>query len=66
MEVTIRQEITYHILIVDHKEITYHIQIVDDKGSEQAGSKCKLESCPYCTKTCPHWTCFGKTIPKMG
>ena len=27
---------------------------------------CKLESCPYWTKTCPHWTCFGTNYPKNG
>ena len=27
-------------------------------------SKCKLESCPYWTKTCPHWTYFGSKYPK--
>ena len=29
-------------------------------------SKCKLKTCPYCTKTCPHWTCFGTNYPKNG
>ena len=29
-------------------------------------SKCKLKTCPYCTKTCPHWTCFGSNYLKNG
>ena len=29
-------------------------------------SKCKLKTCPYCTKTCPHWTCFGSNYPING
>ena len=28
--------------------------------------KCKLETCLYWTKTCPHWTCFGTSYPKNG
>ena len=29
-------------------------------------SKCKLERCPYWTKPCSHWTCFGTNYPKNG
>ena len=29
-------------------------------------SKCKLKTCPHCTKTCPHWTCFGSNYPING
>ena len=29
-------------------------------------SKCKVETCPYCTKTCPMWTYFGSNYPKNG
>ena len=31
-----------------------------------SNSKCKLKTCPYCTKTCPHWTCFGSNYLKNG
>ena len=34
--------------------------------SKEFCSKCKLESCPYWTKTCPHWTYFGSNYPKNG
>ena len=32
----------------------------------KTASKCKLKTCPYCTKTCPHWTCFGSNYLKNG
>ena len=36
------------------------------KGFNGDNSKCKLKTCPYCTKTCPHWTCFGSNYLKNG
>ena len=35
-------------------------------GKKLINSKCKLKTCPYCTKTCPHWTCFGSNYPING
>ena len=45
-----------------------HWQIVGNSGAPELWdfiySKCKLESCPFWTKTCSLWTCFGKKYPK--
>ena len=42
-------------------------QLISQKGTFLITiSKCKLKTCPYCTKTCPHWTCFGTNYPKNG
>ena len=36
--------------------LSYYGKIRKMYNSEQVDSKCKLKTCPYWTKTYPHWT----------
>ena len=65
------QETTHEKLLLETRVISCSFPRIDVAKyrwvtSSTNISKCKLKTCPYCTKTCPHWTCFGTNYPKNG